>query len=238
MLGTILVVDDDDLMRRSLSFHLQKAEYKVSTAESAEAGLAMARAKPPDLVLLDINLPGMDGLQALHYFRDELGLPVIFLSARRREIDEILGLELGANDYITKPFDKDVLLARVRSTLRQARAASPAPTRQDALVVGDLVVDPASHGVTINETAVDLAPREFQVLLVLAQAAGQVLSVDELLDRVWGAEFHGEPQVVYVQIRSLREKVETDPARPQRIQTVRGVGYKLVVQQPPDAPTP
>jgi DNA-binding response OmpR family regulator len=228
MLGTILVVDDDDLMRRSLSFHLQKADYQVITAESAEIGLELAQTTALDLVLLDINLPGLDGLQALRHFRDELGVPVIFLSARRREIDEILGLELGANDYITKPFDKDVLLARIRATLRHVRAASPSAARSEVLTAGDLVVDTASHTVTVAGAAVVLAPREFQVLHTLAQTAEQVLSVDELLDRVWGAEFHGEPQVVYFQICALREKLEADPARPRCIQTVRGVGYELV----------
>lgn len=232
----ILVVDDDVLMRQSLVFHLQKAGYEVVTAASAEAGLALARTAVPELVLLDINLPGMDGLQALRFFRDELALPVIFLSARRREIDEIVGLELGANDYITKPFDKDVLLARIRATLRQAQPPSSPPAKENMLVAGDLQIDPVSHTASVAGAPVELAPREFRLLHTLVLHAGQVLSVDELLDRVWGEQFYGAPQVVYVQIRALREKIEADPAHPSRILTIRGVGYKLMSQQPPNSP--
>ena len=223
----ILVVDDDALLRRSLAFNLERAGYTVSTAAAAEDALAVARLEPPDLVLLDIGLPGMDGLDALRNLRAQADVPVIFLTARRRQLDEVLGLELGADDYITKPFDIDVLLARIKVVLR--RSVSPAPTTPPPpLVVGELVIDTAAHSVTLRERPVELAPREFDLLAALAQEAGRVLSVDELLARVWGAEYVGEPQVVYVHIRWLREKLEDDPQHPQRIITVRGVGYKLV----------
>lgn len=223
----ILVVDDDALLRRSLAFNLERAGYTVSTAAAAEDALAVARLEPPDLVLLDIGLPGMDGLDALRNLRAQADVPVIFLTARRRQLDEVLGLELGADDYITKPFDIDVLLARIKVVLR--RSVSPAPTTPPPpLVVGELVIDTAAHSVTRRGQPVELAPREFDLLAALAQEAGRVLSVDELLARVWGAEYVGEPQVVYVHIRWLREKLEDDPQHPQRIITVRGVGYKLV----------
>ena len=223
----ILVVDDDALLRRSLAFNLERAGYTVSTAAAAEDALAVARLEPPDLVLLDIGLPGMDGLDALRNLRAQADVPVIFLTARRRQLDEVLGLELGADDYITKPFDIDVLLARIKVVLR--RSVSPAPTTPPPpLIVGELVIDTAAHSVTLRERPVELAPREFDLLAALAQEAGRVLSVDELLARVWGAEYVGEPQVVYVHIRWLREKLEDDPQHPQRIITVRGVGYKLV----------
>ncbi len=223
----ILIVDDDALLRRSLAFNLERAGYTVSTAAAAEDALAVARLEPPDLVLLDIGLPGMDGLDALRNLRAQADVPVIFLTARRRQLDEVLGLELGADDYITKPFDIDVLLARIKVVLR--RSVSPAPTTPPPpLVVGELVIDTAAHSVTLRGQPVELAPREFDLLAALAQEAGRVLSVDELLARVWGAEYVGEPQVVYVHIRWLREKLEEDPQHPQRIITVRGVGYKLV----------
>ncbi len=224
----ILVVDDDALLRRSLAYNLEQAGYRTSTAPSAEAALQQAFADQPDLVLLDIGLPGMDGLDTLRRLRRAIDVPVIFLTARRRELDQVVGLEMGADDYVTKPFDLDVLLARIKAVLR--RAAPPEsldPGPAPALAVGDLVVDTAAHTVTVGGEPVDLTPREFDLLTVLAQESGRVVPIDELLARVWGAEYVGEPQVVYVHIRWLREKLEADPSHPQRIVTVRGVGYRL-----------
>ncbi|MFQ5612205.1 MAG: response regulator [Anaerolineae bacterium] len=227
----ILLTDDDALLRRSLAFSLEQAGYRVSTAASAEDALALARRDRPDLVLLDIGLPGMDGLEALRQLQQQVGAPVIFLTARRREVDQVLGLELGADDYVTKPFDPDVLLARIKAVLRRAqRPASPASERVP-LTAGDLTVDPAAHTVRVGGRALDLPRREFDLLHALALDAGRVIPTEDLLNRVWGAEFAGEPQVVYVHIRRLRAKLEDDPNRPQRLITVRGVGYKLVPQE-------
>lgn len=226
----ILLVDDDVLLRRSLAFNLEQAGYSATTAASAEDALAIARRDPPDLVLLDIGLPGMDGLDALRHLKDTLNLPVIFVTARRRELDEVVGLELGADDYITKPFDVDVLLAHIKAVLRRTERSLPAAAaapRVAPLVVGELRIDPAAHTVVLGGNNISLTPREFDLLYTLAQDAGRVFSVDELLGRVWGAEFIGQPQVVYVHIRWLREKLEKIPNRPQLILTVRGVGYKL-----------
>jgi DNA-binding response OmpR family regulator len=224
----ILIVDDDALLRRSLAFNLEKAGYRVSAAATAEEALAQVRLDPPDLVLLDIGLPEMDGLDALRHLRQRIAVPVIFLTARRRELDQVLGLELGADDYVTKPFDVAVLVARIRAVLRRA-APLPAPAQGSApLVVGNLEIDPAAHTVTVGGRPVELAPREFDLLHALALEAGRVISVDDLLARVWGAEYAGEPQAVYVHVRWLREKLEDDPDHPQRIVTVRRVGYKLV----------
>jgi len=227
----ILLVDDDELMRRSLAFNLEQAGYRTSTAADAESALRLARRDPPDLILLDIGLPGMDGLDALRNFRLEADTPIIFVTARRRELDQALGLELGADDYVTKPFDLNVLLARVKAVLRRSErvAATGVPVR---LEVGDLVIESSAHRATLGGDELSLAPREFALLHALALQAGQVVSVDELLAQVWGAEYVGEPQVVYVHIRWLREKIETDPKYPQRIVTVRGVGYKLEPQLP------
>jgi len=224
----ILVVDDDALMRRSLGFTLEQAGYRVSSADCAEDALALSRREPPDLTLLDIGLPGMDGLDALRRFQEQADTPIIFVSARRRELDQALGLELGADDYVTKPFDTNVLLARIKAVLRRYERSAPgSATTLERLEVGDLVIEPGAHVATLAGTQLDLAPREFAVLHVLAMNAGQVVSVDDLLAQVWGAEYEGETQGVYVHIRWLREKIEPDPKYPQRIITVRGVGYKL-----------
>ncbi len=227
----ILLVDDDALLRRSLAFNLEQAGFQISTAANAEDALALARQDLPDLVLLDIGLPGMDGLDALRQFREQSGVPVIFLTARRRELDEALGLELGADDYVTKPFDLDVLLAHMKAVLRRSLRAVEASAAQAALVVGDITIDPTAHTVAVGGQMLDLPPREFDLLHALALEAGHVISSEDLLARVWGAEYEGEPQVVYVHIRWLREKLEHDPQHPRRILTVRGVGYKLESQE-------
>jgi DNA-binding response OmpR family regulator len=205
----------------------------VSNAACAEDALALARRDAPDLVLLDIGLPGMDGLEALRRLRHELVVPVIFLTARRRHLDEVLGLELGADDYITKPFDTDVLLARVKVALRNRQ--QPVVARPQAppavLDAGDIVLDPGKHKVTVGGRPVELAPREFDLLHALMLQPGQVVPREKLLAQVWGAEYAGEPQVIYVHVRWLREKIEEDPQNPRRILTVHGVGYKLAVYE-------
>ncbi|MEJ2484432.1 MAG: response regulator transcription factor [Anaerolineales bacterium] len=231
MVKHILIVDDDALVRRSLAFNLEQAGYKASNAEKAEDALAMARVDRPDLVLLDIGLPGMDGLDALHQFKEQLNLPVIFLTARRRELDEALGLELGADDYITKPFDLNVLLARVKNVLRHIEHPTVSVDDQASIILDDITINPSAHTVMLGDQPVELTPREFDLLHAFALQPNKVLSVDELLASVWGAEFIGQPQVVYVHIRWLREKIEKDPNNPELIVTVRGVGYKLIQQE-------
>ena len=224
----ILLVDDDALMRRSLAFNLEQAGFHASAAASAEGALALAQQSPPDLVLLDIGLPGMDGLDAIKHFKEQFRVPVIFVTARRRNLDEVLGLSLGADDYITKPFDVDVLIAHIKAVLRRIETASNTPQPVLPLKAGDLTLDPVAHTVSLGGKSVELSPKEFNLLRALAQEPNRVRSVDELLASVWGAEFIGQPQVVYVHIRWLREKLEKDPNHPQRIVTVRGVGYKLL----------
>lgn len=228
MAKRILIVDDDTLLRRSLSLQLEQAGYQASTAEDAETAIAMVDRIRPDIILLDVGLPGMDGLDALKHFRDRLNIPVIFVTARRREIDTILGLELGADDYITKPFNSDILLSRIKAVLRRSEPKSPVEQEYQQISVGDLIIDPGAHTVSISGEPVSLTAREFAVLHVLAINQSRVVSTNDLIAQVWGAEFAGEPQVVYVQIRWLREKIETDPNTPQRIINVRGVGYKLL----------
>ena len=224
----ILLVDDDELLRRSVAFNLDKNGFRVNTAADAEVALDIARRDPPDLILLDIGLPGMDGLEALRRFQKIGEIPVVFLTARRGELDHVLGLELGADDYITKPFKFNVLLAHIRAVLRRTeRVSDQKNIEPKPLSIGALTIDPAAHTVTLNGQPVNLRPHEFDILHILALEAGHVVSTDALLNRVWGAEYQGEPQAVYVYIRWLREKLEVDPHSPQRILTVRRVGYKL-----------
>jgi DNA-binding response OmpR family regulator len=224
----ILVVDDDALIRRSMAFNLEQAGFRASTAANAEDALKLARQNPPDLVLLDIGLPGMDGLDAIKRFKEQFRVPVIFVTARRRNLDEVLGLELGADDYITKPFDVDVLIAHIKAVLRRNESASDSPIAASPIKVNDLTLDLSAHIVTLAGKQIELSPKEFNLLHALASEPNRVRSIDELLASVWGAEFIGQPQVVYVHIRWLREKLEKDPDHPKLIITVRGVGYKLV----------
>ena len=228
MSRTILLVDDDALMRRSLAFHLEQAGYQVHTAANGEDAISFVRNSPPDLVVLDIGLPGMDGLDTLREIKAKVNLPEIFLTGRRRELDEVVGLELGADDYITKPFDVDVVLAHVKAVLRRAESNSPKEKIIQRLTVGDLEIDPQAHIATLAGHTLELSPREFDLLSLLATQPEKVFSTEDILAQVWGAEFIGQPQVVYVHIRWLRQKLESDPDHPQRILTVRGVGYKLV----------
>ncbi len=228
----ILVVDDDTLMRRSLSLSLEQAGYRATTAASAEDALALVRQDCPDLILLDIGLPGMDGLAALKQLQQTHNIPVIFVTARRRELDAILALEMGGDDFITKPFNTDVLLAHIKAVLRRSQeSSSVTTTTPPPVTVGDLTIDPAAYTVSCHGRFLSLPAKEFQLLYTLALEASHVVPIEQLLSRVWGAEFSGEPQVVYVHIRWLREKLEENPNHPRRILTVRGVGYKLVPQE-------
>lgn len=222
----ILIIDDDSLMRRSMAFNLEQAGYKAFTAANAEDGLEIIRNSPPDLVLLDIGLPEMDGLDAIKQIKALSPIPIIFVTARRRELDEVVGLELGADDYITKPFDHDVLLAHIKAVLRRSASAAEL-TVSGPIQAGPLFMDPATHTANLADRQLELSPREFDLLYLLARDCNQVKSTNEILSQVWGAEYYGEPQVVYVHIRWLRQKLEADPNHPRFILTVRGVGYKF-----------
>lgn len=230
MSGNILLVEDNTLLRRSLAFNLEKAGYRVASTATAEAALGIMQRERPDIILLDISLPGMDGLEALPHFRKEVDIPIIFITGRRRELDEILGLEMGADDYITKPINEDVLLAHIKAVLRRTRQPVMNQSQTEKIALQHLVIDVTGHTVTLQGDPVSLSPREFDLLRVLALNVNRVVSIEELLDHVWGVEYQGQSQVVYVHIRWLREKIEEDPNQPQRIVTVRGVGYKLVAE--------
>jgi DNA-binding response OmpR family regulator len=224
MHDVILLIDDDPLLCRELAASLQRQGFRVRTAGDAAQGLALARRQRPDLVLLDI---GLDGLDALPIFQGELRLPVILLSRRSRPEDEALGLDLGADDYVTKPVELERLTARIRAVLRRYRAPARGQPGQP-LAVGCLTVDPAARAATVGPASLKLAPREFDLLYALAARPGQVVTAEALLAGVWGAGYAGEPQVLYVAISKLREKLAALPGHDLRIVTVHRVGYKIV----------
>lgn len=227
MATKILLVDDDALLRRSIKYQLEREGYQLFTAEDGEEALALARNVQPDLILLDIGLPDYNGLDLARTLQRELNTALIFLTARSQEIDIVVGLELGAEDYITKPFGMRELVARIRVVLRRM-AHEPVPAPGALLIVGDLMLDPSAHEVRRQGERIELPPKEFELLRLLMANVDTVLSTNYLLDAVWGAEFAGAVQVLYVHIGWLRKQIEADPHCPRRIQTVRGVGYKLV----------
>ncbi|HEX7557123.1 MAG TPA: response regulator transcription factor [Leptolinea sp.] len=231
MSGNILLIDDDQLLRRSLAFNLQQAGFTTITAANAEDGLEVIRQHQPDLVVLDVGLPGMDGLDALKIIREQMGIPVILLTARRRGLDEVLGLELGADDYVTKPFDFDVLHARIKVVLRRVTISKGISPQNEIINCGDLSIDPAAHQTCLRGKLLNLSPKEFEVLSLLAANAGKVIATEDILTRIWGAEYEGQPQVVYVHIRWLREKLGDTTGTAPRIQTMRGIGYKYIPKE-------
>jgi DNA-binding response OmpR family regulator len=226
----IILIEDDALMRRSLAYNLEQAGYQIITAANAEDGLTVIQHSPPDLVILDIGLPEMDGLEAIKRIKQGFRIPVIFVTARRRNLDEVVGLEMGADDYVTKPFDVDVLLAHIKAVLRRYEntAEHQKPIQLNSITLGDLTVDPVNHSASLRGIPIILSPREFNLLYLLISEPNRLFTTNELLAQIWGAEFLGEPQVVYVHIRWLREKIEKNPSHPTRILTIRGVGYKYV----------
>lgn len=220
---SILVVEDDAVLRDTLALNLRAEGYEVHSAEDGESGLALARDLDPDLVVLDVMLPKLDGLTVCRILRRKSQVPIIILTARGTEADKIVGLETGADDYIVKPFSLGEFLARVRAALRRGSVA-PAT---DELSSGELRIDLISRRAYIGETELQLAPKEFELLATLMRHAGAVLTRDLLLTRVWGDDYLGDTRTVDVHIRWLREKIEEDPSHPERIITLRGVGYRF-----------
>jgi two-component system response regulator MtrA len=221
----ILLVEDDPSIREVTAIGLTAAGFAVATAADGVAGLDAFRAEPPDLVLLDIMLPRMDGYEVCRQIRKTSTVPVIMLTARGDTMDVVVGLEAGADDYVRKPFDLPELIARVRAALRRAGVGAGGTA---ALRLGPLAIDVAGRTVARDGADIPLTRTEFDLLLELVRHAGQVLSRDVLLDRVWGYDYLGDSRLVDVAIQRLRAKVEADPAAPELIQTVRGAGYKAV----------
>ncbi len=233
---TILVVDDEKTLRDMLEYNLRRQGYRVLVAADGNEAIRLAYTERPDLIILDIMLPGMSGFDVCRAVRKELTVPILMLSAREEEIDKVLGLELGADDYLTKPFGLRELLARVGAMLRRAEmiraeahkgASAGERNTGSTLVVNDLVINQAQRSVTRGGEPVELKPKEFDLLAFLAAHPMHVFSRESLLDSVWGFDFIGGSRTVDVHVRWLRTKLERDPSKPQLIQTVYGVGYKF-----------
>jgi two-component system alkaline phosphatase synthesis response regulator PhoP len=221
---TILVVDDKASVRTLVRDYLTEENFRVVTAENGQQALYAARQEKPDLILLDIMMPQMSGTEFLQAYRRESDTPVILLTARLEESDKVLGLELGADDYVTKPFGMRELLARIRAVLRRAEREASA---SDVLRAGDVTVDRTTHEVKTADRTVNLTPSEFDLLAILIGAPGRVFSRVELLERLQGTSFEGVARTIDVHVRNLRTKLETDPSKPQYIETVFGVGYRF-----------
>jgi two-component system alkaline phosphatase synthesis response regulator PhoP len=223
---TILVVDDEASIRDLVTAYLEADGYTVHTAADGPAALAAFRQHRPDLVVLDVMLPGMDGIEVLQHIRRESQVYVLMLTARSEEADRIVGLTVGADDYLTKPFSPRELVARVKAILRRDRS-HVAPESEDVLTFEQVRIDGLRHEVWRGEARIDLTALEFKLLKTLATYAGMVLSREQLLERVWGYDFYGDPRVVDVHIGRIRHKLEPDPSSPVHVLTVRGVGYKF-----------
>lgn len=236
-MAKILVVDDERPIVEAISYNLRKEGYEVMTAADAQECVAVARRQPPDLVLLDIMLPSGSGLDVCRQLRLEHGnIPVLLLTARAEEDDRVRGFDSGADDYVVKPFSMRELVARVRALLRRRTLASPVQAAEQApaqrvedkvVTIDDLIIDRSRREITLSGRKVDLSRKEFDLLVTLASNRGQVFDRQTLLNRVWGEDCYVEDRTVDVHIRWLREKIEVVPSRPQRLLTVRGIGYKF-----------
>ena len=221
MRGRLLVVDDDLALAEMLGIVLQSEGFDVTHVADGSAAVAAFRDSRPDLVLLDVMLPGMDGVEICRRIRAESGVPIVMLTARTDTVDVVVGLESGADDYVLKPFKPQELIARVRARLRRGDE----PT-QERLAIGDLEIDVAGHSVRRAGVALSLTPLEFDLLVALARKPWQVFSREVLLEQVWGYRHAGDTRLVNVHVQRLRSKIEHDPERPEIVVTVRGVGYK------------
>ncbi len=232
MSETILIVEDENTLRGAIAYNMMKQGYQVEQAADGVNGLEKARSLSPDLLLLDLMLPGIDGFELCRRYRQEASIPIIILTARNEEIDRVIGLEIGADDYITKPFSMRELLARVKAQLRRVqmdrmeKGVEP-HANSPILIFNNLEIDVVRFEVRLNGEPAPVTPKEFELLAFLANHKGQALSRELILERVWGWDYVGNTRTVDVHVRWLREKIEEDPAHPQHIVTVRGIGYRF-----------
>ncbi|OGO51839.1 MAG: DNA-binding response regulator [Chloroflexi bacterium RBG_16_68_14] len=221
----ILVVDDEPTLVATLKYNLERDGFQVVTAEDGESALDLARSHRPDLVLLDLMLPGLDGFQVCRILRREMQAPILMLTAKGDEIDKVVGLELGADDYVTKPFSMRELLARVRALLRRADIRPEG--EREVLTSGDLSVDLAKREATRSAQAVPLKPKEFELLAFFMRNRQRAFTREQLLNQIWGYDYAGDTRTVDVHVSWLRQKIEDQPQKPARIVTVRGLGYRF-----------
>jgi DNA-binding response OmpR family regulator len=224
---TILVVEDEASIAEVVSLYLKRAGYEVQIASDGKQAMNFLEKGMPDFVILDLMLPEVDGLSLTRWLRDRSNVPIIMLTARRAEIDRIAGLEMGADDYVVKPFSPQELVSRVRAVARRLGREQSEPHNERSLEFDGLTINPRSRVVTVSNSPVELTAKEFDMLYLLAQHPKQVFTREQLLDRVWGGAQYIDPGTVTVHVRRLREKIETDPSHPARLLTVWGVGYKF-----------
>lgn len=229
---TILIVEDEPALQETLYYNLERQGYEVEAVGDGQAALDVARKLRPDLIILDLMLPILDGFEVCRILRQEMNVPILMLTARDDEIDRVLGLEIGADDYLTKPFSMRELLARVKAQLRRVRLikeemSSEDQTQSKSLYFDNLCLDMTRREVLLDDQPLTLKPKEYELLLYIAQHRGQALSRERILERVWGWEYTGGSRTVDVHVRWLREKIEENPASPKRIVTVRGAGYRF-----------
>lgn len=228
---TILLADDDEMIVDALGYQLRKEGYTVCVAGNGEEALRLARSQGPDLILLDVMMPKKQGWEVCQEIRRESAVPILMLTARGEEMDRVLGLELGADDYVVKPFSFRELLARIHANLRRVSLQNPLPpvlTNGSVVRIGAIEIDKRRYAVARNSTPVPLSQREYDLLVALQEANGAVVKRGDLLDQVWGEEWIGDPRTLDVHMRWLREKLEDAPSAPRLLLTVRGVGYRLV----------
>ena len=233
MTKKVLVVEDEPTLLETLEYSLSRRDYEVLTAVDGPSALAAARRDPPDLIILDLMLPGLDGIEVCRVLRQEMSVPILMLTARDEEVDKVVGLEVGADDYMTKPFSMRELMARVKALLRRERlireelSVGEQVSGDPAMTFGDLAIDTSRREVTRDGEILPLKPREYELLVFLARHRGIVLSRNLILERVWGWDYDGGSRTVDVHVHWLREKIEPDPKNPSRLVTVRGVGYRF-----------
>lgn len=221
----VLIVEDEEALLFTLAHNLRREGYSVLTASRGDDGLKLAREKLPDLIVLDVMLPGIDGMQVCRLLRRDMQVPIIMLTALGGEGDRVAGLDTGADDYMPKPFGMRELMARIRALLRRSGPRAEPDLGPSMIVSGDLQVDRERREVRRNGAVMRLKPKEFELLLFFVQRPGRVFSREQILDEVWGYDFYGGPRTVDVHVRWLRQKIERDPANPERLRTVRGSGY-------------
>jgi DNA-binding response OmpR family regulator len=225
----ILIVEDEAIVADVVSRYLRRDGFQVVIASDGQAALEIAREQSPDLVLLDLMLPKIDGLEVCRRLRAISSVPIIVVTAKGDEADRIVGLELGADDYVSKPFSPRELVARVRAVLRRTKQTAPSAVTEGTVHVGPILIDPAGRYATVENEPVELTAKEFDLLWFMVRNVGQVFSRTQLLDQVWDYEYFGDESTVTVHIHRLRSKIEPDPVRPRYLKTVWGVGYKLEI---------
>ncbi len=224
---TVLVVEDDDSLQEVLAYNLSRKGYRVVQATDGDRGLEVAREEKPDVIVLDIMLPGLDGLEVCRIVRREMATPILILTARDQELDKVGGLELGADDYMTKPFSIRELMARVGALIRRREMDVGPRETEKSIRVGGLALNLEARTAQISGKSLDLRPKEYDLLAFLASHPGRAYTRNDLLDEVWGTEYFGDPRTVDVHIRWLREKIEKEPGSPRHIITIRGTGYRF-----------